>query len=147
MEPPLRASILLSLFWCCLKCGCLGVWKMECLRKASIYMSSGWVSDTWRSLIGDTCHSLVRGSLRLFLQDTWHHLIGRNVLIFKVIYVSAQLNCLCHYLHMPMYDWHFVCILCFYFKDTWQISVSFWIVIVETSCNTWCFVIDHTLWT
>ena len=29
------------------------------LRKASIYRSLGWVSDTWRSLIGDTCHSLI----------------------------------------------------------------------------------------
>ena len=30
----------------------------KCLRKASIYRSLGWVSDTWWSLIGDTCHSL-----------------------------------------------------------------------------------------
>ena len=34
----------------------------KCLRKASIYRSLGWVSDTWRNLIGDTCHSLI-GSL------------------------------------------------------------------------------------
>ena len=31
----------------------------KCLRKASIYRSLGWVSDTWRSPIGDTCHSLI----------------------------------------------------------------------------------------
>ena len=122
-----------------------GKWKR--LRKASIYRSLGWVSDTWRSLIGDTCHNLVRGDLRLFLQETWHHLIGRNVLIFKVIHVSAQLDCLCHCLHAPMCDWYFVCFLCFYFNDTWQISIGFWIVIVETSCSTWCFVIGQTLWT
>ena len=33
--------------------------SLKCLRKASIYRSLGWVSDTWRSLIGDTCHSLI----------------------------------------------------------------------------------------
>ena len=30
-----------------------------CLRKASIYRSLGWMSDTWQSPIGDTCHSLI----------------------------------------------------------------------------------------
>ena len=65
------------------------------------------MSDTWQSLIGDTYHSLVGGALRLFLQDTWHHLIGQNVLIFKVTHVSIQLDCLCHYLHVSMCDWHF----------------------------------------
>ena len=33
--------------------------SLKCLRKASIYRSLGWVSDTWWSLIGDTCHSLI----------------------------------------------------------------------------------------
>ena len=33
--------------------------SLKCLRKASIYRSLGWVSDTWRSLIGDTCHNLI----------------------------------------------------------------------------------------
>ena len=61
----------------------------------------GWVSDTWQSLIGDMCHSLIWGALRLFLQDTWHLLIGQNVLIFKVTHVSTRLNCLCHRLHAP----------------------------------------------
>ena len=32
---------------------------LKCLRKVSIYRSLGWVSDTWWSLIGDTCHSLI----------------------------------------------------------------------------------------
>ena len=31
----------------------------KCLRKASIYRSFGVVSDTWWSLIGDTCHNLI----------------------------------------------------------------------------------------
>ena len=65
----------------------------------------GWVSDTWWSLISDMWHSLIRGALRLFLQDTWHLLIGRYVLIFKVTHVSTRLDCLCHYLHAPMCDW------------------------------------------
>ena len=60
-----------------------------------------WVSNTWRSLISDMCHSLIWGALRLFLQDTWHLLIGQNVLIFKVTHVNTRLNCLCHRLHAP----------------------------------------------
>ena len=32
---------------------------LKCLRKASIYRSLGWLSDTWRSQIGDTCHNLI----------------------------------------------------------------------------------------
>ena len=32
---------------------------LKCLRKASIYRSLGWVSDTWLSLIDETCHSLI----------------------------------------------------------------------------------------
>ena len=45
----------------------------------------GWVSDTWRSLIGDTCHSLI-GSLKSsltralmrdwLLHDTWQISVG-----------------------------------------------------------------------
>ena len=33
--------------------------SFKCLRKASIYRILGWVSDMWRSLIGDTCLSLI----------------------------------------------------------------------------------------
>jgi len=29
----------------------------------------GWVSDMWRNLVGDMCHNLIGGALRLFLQD------------------------------------------------------------------------------
>ena len=92
-----RTSVLLNLLWCCLWHGCLGVFQdlsqdvLVC-RNAALgrFLFIGvWekVSDTWRSLIGDTCHSLIGGFLRLFLQDTWHLLIGQNVLIFKVTHV------------------------------------------------------------
>ena len=57
----------------------------------------------------------------------------------------TRLDYLCHYLHALMCDWNFAWFLCFYFSDTWQIFVSFWMVIVETSSNTWRFVIVHTL--
>jgi len=73
------------------------------------------VSDMWRNLVGDMCHSLIRGALRLFIQDMWHLLIDQNVLIFKVTHVRTRLDylcyclhasgCLCHYFHMPMCDW------------------------------------------
>ena len=75
----------------------------------------GWVSDTWWISIGDMCCTLIKGALRLFLQDTWHLLIGQNVLIFKVTHVSTRLDwlchrlhassCLCHCLHSLMCDW------------------------------------------
>ena len=119
----------------------------------------GWISDTWWSFIGDMCHSLVGEVLRLFLQGTWHFLISRNVLIFKVTHVSTRLDllhhrlhmsgCLCHCLHVSMCDFFFffACILCPYFNDTWQISVGFWIVIAKLSSSTWHFVIGHTLQT
>ena len=95
----------------------------------------GWVSDMWRSLIGNMCHNLIREALRLFLQDTWHLLIGRNVLIFKVTHVSTRLDYLCHCLHTsnylrhclhaPMYDWHFACFLCFYFMALGEFLLVF----------------------
>jgi len=83
-----------------------------------------WVSDTWRSLIGDTCHSLI------------------GPLMSSLIRVG---------LHMPSLTradvWLvFACILCLYFNDTWQISVGFWVVIVKPSSSTWRFVIDCILW-
>ena len=37
----------------------LSLASLKCLRKASIYGSLGWMSDTWRSPIGDTCHNLI----------------------------------------------------------------------------------------
>ena len=85
----------------------------------------GWVSHTRRSSIGDMCHTLIRGALRLLLQDTWHLLIGKNVLIFKVTHVSTRLDflchrlhalgCLCHRLHMPICDW-----FCIHFMPLFQ---------------------------
>ena len=30
----------------------------------------GWISDTWWSLIGDMCHNLIGGALRLFHHDS-----------------------------------------------------------------------------
>ena len=118
-----KASMLLNLLWCCLKCGCVGVSK--CLRKTSIYRS---LEVSERHVIesdSDICHNLIGGALRLFLQDTWHRLIGQNVLIFKVTHVNTRLNCLCHCLHVPMCGWHFACFLCFYSNDTSQISIGF----------------------
>ena len=132
-----RPSVLLNLLWCCLWHWCIGVFQdlsqdvLVCrnavLGRLLFLGVCGKVSDTWRSLIGDACHSLIRGFLRLFLQDTWHLLIGQNILIFKVTHVRNWLDrlchCLhmlmcgiCHYLHAPMCDWHFACFfLYFYF--------------------------------
>ena len=80
-------------------------------------------------------HSLIGGVLRLLLQDTWHRLIGWDVLIFKVTHVSTRLDCLYNCFHAPVYDWHFACFLCFYFSNIWQIFVGLWMVIVETSSS------------
>ena len=102
------ALALLNSLWCCFWHGYLGVCsKMS--PKMSFWNASrrllfigvcGWVSNTWWSLI--------RGAWRLFLQDTWHLLIGRNVLIFKVTHVSTRLDCLCHSLHTPGCICHFL---------------------------------------
>ena len=89
--------VLLNLLWCCLCSRSPGV--LKCLRKASIYRSLGVGEQHVVKLVDDTCHSLIGGALRLFLQDTWHLLIGRNALIFKVTHVSTQLDCLCYCLH------------------------------------------------
>ena len=135
----------LQSFWIFFDIAC-GIDVLVCgntLGKLLFIRVLGWLSNTWWSLIGDTYHSLIRGVLRLFLQDTWHHSIGQNILTFKVTHVSILLD----FLHAPMCDWHFACFLYFYFNDTWQISVDFWIVIVESSSNTWRFVIVHILWT
>jgi len=63
------------------------------------------MSDMWQNLIGDMCHSLIGGALKVFLQDTWHLLIGWNALIFKVTHVNTWLDCLCDSLYAPMCDW------------------------------------------
>ena len=78
----------------------------------------GWVNDTWRSLIGDTCHSLI-GPLV-------------SSLTRARLLVSSLTRAL-------MRDW--------FLHDTWQISVGFWVVIAKSSSNKRCFVIDCILWT
>ena len=74
-------------------------WSVNALGRLLLIGVWGWMSNTWQNLIGDMCHSLIGGALILFLQDTWHLLIGRNVLIFKVTHVNTQLDYLCHRLH------------------------------------------------
>ena len=49
----------------------------------------GWVSDTWRSLIGDTCHSLIG----LLMSSLTHARIA-----CVITYTSE--DCLCHHLHV-----------------------------------------------
>ena len=114
-----RVSMLLNLLWCYLKCECLprclGVGRNTLGRLLFIGVW-GWVSDMWWNLIGDICHNLIGGALRLFLQDTWYGLIDRNIFIFKMTHVSNRLDhlcyCLhasmcglCHFLHVSMCDW------------------------------------------
>ena len=78
----------------------------ECLRKASIYRSLGWVSDTWRNLIGDTCHSLI-GSLVSSL--TCAGLLESSLTHAKLVVSSLTRALMC--------DW--------FLHDTWQISIGF----------------------
>ena len=73
-----------------------------CVRKASIYRSLG-VSERYVAESDcNTCYNMIGGFLRLFLQESWHHLIGWNILIFKVTHISNWLDHLCHCLHAPM---------------------------------------------
>ena len=87
----------------------------------------GWVSDTWRSLIGDTCHSLIG----LLMSLLTHARLPVSLL--------TRARCLRHRLHVLRCDW--------FLHDTWQISVGFWVVIAKPSSNMWCFVIGCILWT
>ena len=66
----------------------------------------GWVSDTWRSLIGDTCHSLI-GLLKSSL--TRARLLVSSLTRAK-LFVSSLTRAL-------MCDW--------FLHDTWQIFVGF----------------------
>ena len=63
----------------------------------------GWVSNMWRSLIGDICHSLT-GPLMSSLTRA-------GLLMLSLTHADMWLV--------------FTCILCLYFNDTWQISVGF----------------------
>ena len=107
----------------------------------------GWVSDTWRNLIGDTvttwlvclCHRLHvldRLCHRLHVLDRPCHRLNALDYLYHCLHA---LRCLCHCLHVLRCDW--------FLHDTWQISVGFWVVIAKASSNMWCFVIGCILWT
>ena len=66
----------------------------------------GWVSDTWRSLIGDTCHSLI-GSLKSSL--TRARLLESSLTRARLLESSLA--------RALMRDW--------LLHDTWQISIGF----------------------
>ena len=66
----------------------------------------GWVSDMWRSLIGDTCHSLI-GLLMSSL--TCAGLLVSSVTSARLVVSSLT--------HALMCDW--------FLHNTWQISVGF----------------------
>ena len=66
----------------------------------------GWVSDTWQSLIGDTCHSL---SGPLVSSLTCARLLVSSLTRAR-LFVSLLTRALMH-------DW--------FLHDTWQISVGF----------------------
>ena len=65
----------------------------------------GWVSDTWRSLIGDTCHNLI-GPLMSSLTCAG---LLMSLLTRARLLVSSLT-------HMLMRDW--------FLHDTWKISVG-----------------------
>ena len=88
----------------------------------------GWVSDTWRSLIGDTCHSLI-SPLKPSLTSARLPVPSLTRVKLFVSLLTRALMC----------DW--------FLHDTWQISVGFWIVIAKPNSSMWCFVIDCILWT
>ena len=129
-----RDSVLLNLLWFCLCSRYLDVFQdlsqdvLVCWNALGMLLfigDWGWVSDTWQSLIGDMSHSLIGGALTLFLQDTWHLLIGQNVLIFKVTYVSTRLDCLCRYLHVTGYLCHSLYVLMYnWFLHTFYVFIS-----------------------
>ena len=121
------------MLWCVLRC--LGV----CINALGRLLFIGiwrWVSDTCQSLIGDMCHNLIEGVLRLFLQNTWHRLIGRNVLIFKVTHVSNWLDRLYYRLcasDVIAYTYWcvacviaYMCILHFYVFISWHLANFYW---------------------
>ena len=66
----------------------------------------GWMSDTWRSLIGDTCHGLI-GPLMSSL--TRARLLGSSLTRARLLGSSLTRALMC--------DW--------FLHDTWQISVGF----------------------
>ena len=87
-----------------------------------------WVRDTWQSIIGDTCHSLI-GSL---MSSLTHERLLVSSLTRARLLVSSLTRALMRDLFL---------------HDTWQISVGFWVVIAKSSRSTWRFVIGCILWT
>ena len=75
------------------------------------------MSNTWRSLIGDTCHSLI-GSLMSSLTRAG---LLVSLLTSARLLVSSLTRAL-------MRDW--------FLHDTWQISIGFWVVIAKSSSST-----------
>ena len=74
------------------------------------------MSDTWRSLIGDTCHNLIgplESSLtraRLLMSSLTHAKLFVSLLTHAKLFVSSLTRAL-------MCDW--------FLHDTWKISVGF----------------------
>ena len=66
----------------------------------------GWVSDTWRNLIGDTCHSLIGPLVSLL---TRAGLLESSLTRARLLESSLT--------RALMRDW--------FLHDTWQISVDF----------------------
>ena len=76
----------------------------------------GWVSDTWRSLIGDTCHSLIgplESSLTRagLLESSLTRARLLELLLTRARLLESSLT------HALMRDW--------LLHDTWQIFVGF----------------------
>ena len=153
---------------------CFGVWK--CFRKASIYRSLGvgkqyMAESDWWHMSQFDWRIFKTFSPRHVISFDWP-----KCLDFQCETCQQLIRCLCHHLHasdviaytcqmslLTLTDlwqvilltravmWLAFCILFFFlmflFPDTWQISVGSWMVMVETSCSTWRFVIGCTLWT
>lgn len=109
---------------------------LKCLRKTYIYRSLEKLSNMWTNLIGDKCYNLSRENLRFFLQDTWHHLIGWNVLNFKMTHVSTKLDCLCHCQYVYTCDWFLYASFAFVLVTLSKFLLVFWIVMVVSTCST-----------
>ena len=118
--------VLLNLLWCCLCSRWLGL-SLNALGRFLFIGVWGWVSDTWQSLIDDTCHSLIGPFMSLLKRvgSYMSSLTCAGLLVSSLTRADAWL-----FLH-----------------DTWQISVGFWVVIAKPSSNTWHFVIGCILWT
>ena len=131
------------MFWCLPRSllRCLGVypkmsWCVKMPRNASIYRSLG--VGEWHVAESNWWH-MSQFDLRIFkifLQDTWHRLNGRIVLIFKVTHVSNWLDRLYHHLRgltvIAYTCWcvacviAYMCILHFYVFISWHLANFCW---------------------